>query len=190
MEFIEIENLNKHYQEKSIFKNANYKFKKNQFSGILGESGVGKTTLLNILMGIDQDYTGNLIGIPKDISAVFQENRLLENYSISDNLNFVLENRISDNYISKYLNRLDLNVAPDTNIDQLSGGMKRRISILRAILKDSDLYIFDEPFKDMDRKTHILTLEFVKEELKGKTLIFSTHSDLDIEILKPNIIKL
>lgn len=188
MESIKIENLSKNYGDKWIFKNANYNFKKNQFNGIMGKSGVGKTTLLNILMGIDKDYIGNIIGIPEDKSVVFQENRLLENYSISDNLNFILESKISDDLIYEYLKRLELNVFPDTIINQLSGGMKRRISILRAILKDSDLYIFDEPFKDMDRKTHILTLEFVKEQLKGKTLIFSTHSDLDIDILKPNII--
>lgn len=190
MSFITIEDLSKSYGENLIFENANYKFKKNKFNAILGKSGLGKTTLLNILMGIDQDYTGNITGVPQSKSVVFQENRLLDNYSIYDNLNFVLKDKITPKYINSYLKKLDLNIYSSTIINQLSGGMKRRISILRAVLKESDIYIFDEPFKDMDRKTHILTLEFIKEELKNKTLIYSTHSDLDIEILKPNIIKL
>ena len=190
MKYIKIENLNKNYDSKSIFKNANYKFRKNIFNAIMGKSGIGKTTLLNILIGIDKDYTGNLIGLPKDKSVVFQEDRLLENYSISDNLNFVLKDKITNDSIEEYLERLDLNIPPETVVNQLSGGMKRRISILRAVLKESELYIFDEPFKDMDRRTHLITLKFVKEELKGKTLIFSTHSDLDIEIFQPNIIRL
>lgn len=190
MNYLEIINLNKSYDDNLILDKVNYRFKKGEFNALVGPSGIGKTSLLNILIGIDEDYSGKIIGMEKNKSIVFQENRLLENYSIKDNLNFVLNNPLDDNSINEYLQTLNLNVDASAIVNQLSGGMKRRISILRAVLKKSDIYIFDEPFKDMDHDTHLLVLEFIKRTLKGKTLIFSTHSDLDIKILKPYIIKI
>lgn len=188
---IDLINLSKSFSDKTVFENLNCSFQIGEFTAITGASGVGKTSLLRILMGLDKDYSGLIKGLDnKSISPVFQENRLLPNYSIYDNINLVMDKNLDPSYIDYYLKRLNLNLSCQELVKNLSGGMARRVAILRALLKDADLYIFDEAFKDLDPENHRLVLELVREELRGKTLIFTSHSRLDLDLLNPNIIQL
>ncbi len=188
---IEVINLNKSFSGKIVLEKLNCSFQSGQFNAIIGPSGVGKTSLLRILMGLDKDYTGSIKGLEgRTISPVFQENRLLPNYSIYDNINLVMDRDLDPEKLDLYLKRLNLRLDSSELVGNLSGGMARRVAILRALLKEADLYIFDEAFKDMDPKNHRLVLELIKEELKGKTLIFTSHNQLDLEVLEPNLIEL
>lgn len=188
---IVLKNISKSFKGNLIFKNLNCSFEKNKFTGIIGVSGIGKTSLLRILMGLDDDYTGEILNYDfEDISVVFQENRLLENFSIEENINLVLAKKIDPDLLKFHLQALGLNLDLDKKVSTLSGGMKRRLAILRAILLDKSTYILDEPFKDMDLATHLKVLNFVGENLKGKTVIFTSHNLEDIRHLGANILSL
>ena len=144
----------------------------------MGASGVGKTTLIKILMGLVQADDGKVIGINnKKISVVFQEDSLCENLSVLLNIKLVCEN-ISNLEIEKSLELLDLKDCMHKRVRELSGGMKRRIAIIRALLYDFDLLIMDEPFKGLDKETKIKVMDFVISKLENKSAIIITH-DMD-----------
>lgn len=175
---IVIENLKKRYNDKVVLNNFNYTFKDKTISFIMGASGVGKTTLIKILMGLVQADDGKVIGINnKKISVVFQEDSLCENLSVLLNIKLVCEN-ISNLEIEKYLELLDLKDCMHKRVRELSGGMKRRIAIIRALLYDFDLLIMDEPFKGLDKETKIKVMDFVISKLENKSAIIITH-DMD-----------
>ncbi|HEY4544517.1 MAG TPA: ATP-binding cassette domain-containing protein, partial [Tissierellaceae bacterium] len=128
---IEINNLNFGYDNLTIFENYNTKILSNRYNAVIGPSGCGKTTLLRILSGLEDKYSGHIKGMEnKKISICFQENRLLENYSIRDNINFVQNENLLDSYIKLELEKIGLDIDLNKKVSQLSGGMKRRIAIL------------------------------------------------------------
>ena len=175
---IVIENLKKRYNDKVVLNNFNYTFKDKTISFIMGASGVGKTTLIKILMGLVQADDGKVIGINnKKISVVFQEDSLCENLSVLLNIKLVCEN-ISNLEIEKSLELLDLKDCMHKRVRELSGGMKRRIAIIRALLYDFDLLIMDEHFKGLDKETKIKVMDFVISKLENKSAIIITH-DMD-----------
>ena len=175
---IVIENLKKRYNDKVVLNNFNYTFKDKTISFIMGATGVGKTTLIKILMGLVQADDGKVIGINnKKISVVFQEDSLCENLSVLLNIKLVCEN-ISNLEIEKSLELLDLKDCMHKRVRELSGGMKRRIAIIRALLYDFDLLIMDEPFKGLDKETKIKVMDFVISKLENKSAIIITH-DMD-----------
>lgn len=181
---IEINNLNKKYNDKVVLNNYSAVFKENSISFITGTSGVGKTTLIRIIMGLESADSGEIIGINnKKISAVFQEDSLCKNLSVLSNIKLVCEN-VNNEEIENNLKELDLTGYMNKRVRELSGGMKRRISILRALLFDFDLLIMDEPFKGLDKETKNKVMDFVINKIKNKTVIIITHDEEEIEYFK------
>lgn len=179
-----IKNLNKKYKDKVVFNNLNMLLKDKSISFIMGTSGVGKTTLIRILMNLEKADSGEIIGIKnKKISAVFQEDSLCENLSVLLNIKLVCEN-ISVSEIENALEILHLKGCLNKRVRELSGGMKRRVAILRALLYDFDLLIMDEPFKGLDKETKIKVMDFVISKIKNKSAIIVTHNIDDVEYFK------
>lgn len=151
---------------------------------IMGESGCGKTTLVNIIMGLEQLDGGEISGIPEKISAVFQDDLLCEDFSSVSNIRAITGRGITKEKIAEALKLLELTdkdiLCP---VRELSGGMKRRVAIARAILADSELIIMDEPFKGLDEGTRRNTIDFVLQETENRTLIVITHSPEEAELL-------
>ena len=116
---------------------------------IRGRSGCGKTTLIRLLLGLDIPDKGKIEGISdRKISAVFQEDRLCENLSAASNIRLVCTETISDRELEEAYKA----VALQKPVRELSGGMRRRVSILRALQADSDCVIMDEPLRGLDEK--------------------------------------
>ena len=179
-----VSNLSKKYNDKIVLNNFNCIFKNKSISFVIGKSGVGKTTLIRILMGLEVADNGEIIGInDKKISAVFQEDSLCENLSVLFNIKLVSEN-ISNSQIENALELLDLKGCLYKRVRELSGGMKRRVAILRALLYDYDLLIMDEPFKGLDKGTKSKVMDFVINEINDKSAIIITHDIDDIEYFK------
>ena len=157
-------------------------FPANKTTCILGPSGCGKTTLLNIIAGILNKDRGEVVGFEnKNISFVFQEDRLIEWKNVKDNISFVLKEKKDKNEIEtivdKYLKLVNLEEYKYYYPRRLSGGMRQRISILRAFAYPSDLLLMDEPFKSLDINNKHIVMDFFKE-LKDKgnrTSILVTH---------------
>jgi len=148
---------------------------------IRGRSGCGKTTLIRLLLGLDIPDKGKIEGISdRKISAVFQEDRLCENLSAASNIRLVCTETISDRELEEAYKA----VALQKPVRELSGGMRRRVSILRALLADSDCVIMDEPLRGLDEKTRAKTIDYILKKTEGKTLIFVTHEEQEAVWLK------
>ncbi len=180
--YIELKNINKSFLENKVLENFNAKFPIGEKSSIMAPSGKGKTTILNILLNLTPIDSGEIIGISdKKVSAVFQEDRLIDNLSALNNI--LIVSSFSKEEVSFGLKEMGLSDFINSPTALLSGGMKRRVAILRALFSDSDVLIFDEPFKGLDEDTKNIILEVVKKYSINKTLILVTHIKKEAEDL-------
>lgn len=193
---IRIESLTKKFGQQTVFENLNLNIPFNKTTVISGPSGSGKTTLLRIIAGLDRDYTGNISGVPSTVSFMFQEDRLLPWRSVKGNIEFVLKSVIGEaemsSAISQILEDVQLTGHEDKFPSSLSGGMKRRAALARALCFPYELLILDEPFNGLDSqlKDDIILLFkklFVDTE---KTAIIVTHDKEVIQKLGCNEIDL
>ncbi|NFN86866.1 ABC transporter ATP-binding protein [Clostridium sporogenes] len=185
-------NACKSYGDKIIFKDLNLNFEKNKITAILASSGYGKTTLLNIIAGLDKLDSGNFIMKSQSISYMFQEDRLLPWLTVYENIAFVLKSNTfkceMENIIDKYLELVKLKEYKDYTLDKLSGGMKRRIALARAFAYKSEVLIMDEPFKGIDLalKEEIISTFLKLWEKDKKTVIVVTHDINEAKLLAHN----
>ncbi|XCP84672.1 ATP-binding cassette domain-containing protein [Roseburia hominis] len=150
---------------------------------IMGESGCGKTTLLNILLGLCTPDAGTVEGVPKgNIAVVFQEDRLCENLSAAANIRLTAEKKISDRDLSDAFRAVNLKEAGHKPVRELSGGMRRRVAVLRAVLAGKECIVMDEPLKGLDEETRRLTAGYIREKTAGRTLIVVTHDSEEIAL--------
>lgn len=153
---------------------------------LMGPSGSGKTTLFHILLGLVSADSGEVNGLNKErISAVFQENRLCEAFTPVENVTMVMPSSSGNNKrkAREALKRL----LPDESLDRpastLSGGMKRRVAIIRALTVPFDMVIMDEPFTGLDEETKQQVITYIKEQSAGKLVLISTHQEEDVQLL-------
>ncbi len=188
---IEIRNLSKSYGDTLVLDNISITLTADRPVCLMGPSGRGKTTLFNILLGLIKRDNGEIIGIEnKNFSAVFQEDRLCEELSALMNLAIVLD-KPDKAELEELL--LKMGLAQDEirrPVSQLSGGQKRRVAILRALVSDSDVVLMDEPFKGLDDDTRLQVIQQVKRLLAGRLLMVITHNDEDAPALGAEIINL
>lgn len=190
MEFIKLENICKSFEQKIIFENLNIDIQKGEITILMGASGIGKTTILRMLMGLEFPNCGKITGLDKaKLSAVFQEDRLCENLSVKSNLKLVLNGK-TDIDIKEHLKEVGLESELETKIKNLSGGMKRRVAIVRAVIYGGDVLIMDEPFKGLDFDTKQKCMDYIMNHLAKKTLIISTHDKQEGQYLNGKILSL
>ncbi|MBE5978729.1 MAG: ABC transporter ATP-binding protein [Paenibacillaceae bacterium] len=153
---------------------------------LMGPSGSGKTTLFHILLGLVLADSGEVKGLNKErISAVFQENRLCEAFTPVENVTMVMPSSSGNNKkkAREALKRLLSDECLDRPIATLSGGMKRRVVIIRALMVPFDMVIMDEPFTGLDEETKQQVISYIKERSKGKLVLISTHQEEDVALL-------
>lgn len=185
---IHIKDLSKKYDGKCVFSHFSASFREGCCNVVMGPSGCGKTTLLRILMGLEFPDEGIIEGVPAGIAAVFQENRLCEDFSAVTNVKMVLPGKYSGQRIREDLSRVGLEESMDQPVRELSGGMKRRVAIVRAALAEADLLLLDEPFKGLDEITRRKTMDYLKERSAGKTVIIVTHDTEEASYLSENVL--
>lgn len=180
---IRIKNLTYSYKRnKKIISDFSCEFKDGKRYAIMGSSGIGKTTLLRLILGLEKKYEGEIIKRPNDISVscVFQEDRLLKHMNVLENVAL-----FSDEITAKkILTELELGNVLNENINELSGGMKRRVSLARALAHEFDVLILDEAFTGLDSKIHDKCLDIVKDKTENKMVIIVTHNEKDAEKLE------
>lgn len=184
-----IENLCKSYNGRSIFENLTLELPDGGMYAIMGASGIGKTTLLHILLGLVRPEEGQICGLSgKKLSAVFQEDRLCGFLTAAENTVIVHSGgSIRNHRAIEEINRGLAEILPEESLSQpvsaYSKGMKRRAAIARAVFADSDLLIMDEPFSGLDEEAKRRTADFLIRKRQGRTLIFTTHDAGDAELL-------
>ena len=179
---IKLIDVSKKFDDLTLLKDFNVSFEKNKITCLFGPSGVGKTTIANIVAGIIPVDKGRVEGIDNSLfSYVFQEPRLLKWYNVYENIDFVLKDVYkSDNrveIINNYLKMVELSEYKNYKIDALSGGMAQRVSLARAFAYPSHILIMDEPFKGLDNKlkNEMSSLFLKMWSLSQRTVIFITH---------------
>lgn len=182
-----LKSINKAFDKKIIFKDFSYEFKDKGIYLLLGESGRGKTTLLRLIAGLDRDYSGEIIGGGK-VSFAFQEHRLFPQLSALDNLIFAISDRKDEAVAQNCKNMLsklgfsedDMKLTPDS----LSGGMRQRVSVARALLFDAPVLLLDEPTKELDEANAAIIRELIYEESKKRLVILVSHISSDFDFIE------
>lgn len=184
---IEIKEVSKSYDKKVLDK-VSFTVEPGSIMVITGPSGKGKTTLLNIMMGLVSPDSGEVIGIPEKKSCVFQEDRLLENFTVEENLKLVSELPVEKlkEECSVLLGEKEFS----QKVREFSGGMKRRVSILRALLTSSEVIFMDEPFKGLDVELKKKVIRYTLEKRKDRTLFVVTHDISEAERLGATYFKI
>lgn len=183
--------ISKSFGDTKVFRGLNLTIKDKQITCIIGASGIGKTTLLNLLLGLERPDLGYVKGIEgKKIVAVFQEDRLVENLSAIKNVELVCKKEFSKDKLIGDFTQVGLQDFKNKEVSRLSGGMKRRVAIVRAVFVESDIILMDEPFKGLDAEIKSKVIEYIKDKSKGKTVIIVTHNVDEIKELNANKIDL
>lgn len=182
---LEINNINKSYNENVIFKDFNIKFYKNKVNCILGKSGCGKSTLLNILSGIIKNDSSKFETLERyGISYIFQEDRLIDWLTVEENIRLIAKNYYKkhglNKEIKKYLMLVGIYDYKNYYPQMLSGGIRQRVNIARGLICPSNIIIMDEPFKSIDISNKKIIIDNFNDILKieKRTVILVTH-DID-----------
>ncbi|WP_347102239.1 ABC transporter ATP-binding protein [Streptococcus parasanguinis] len=196
---IKLVNVTKYFSDGSnvryIFKNCNFEFKKGSTTAIVGRSGLGKTTLVKLILGITSLNEGDILVCGssildmknlskvrrRNIGCVFQNFNLISGFTVKENIllpRYFFEN--GENNINEICNTLGLTKEMlSKGIDKISGGEKQRVALARALINNPEILIADEPTGNLDAANEQNIIELLKrinEEL-GITIITVTHSD-------------
>lgn len=206
---LQIKHVSKEYrranlQTHAVFGGLDLKIRDGEFVTIIGKSGCGKSTLLNIVAGLDRAYTGELLIEGKPVRAtgpdrilIFQENALFPWLNVIENIKFGLREagvikKQRTKMAMEYLSMVGLTDFANNNVHQLSGGMKQRVSIARALSLNPKILLMDEPFGGLDIHTRqLLHSELLRiHNEANKTILFVTHNIEEAVLLGDRVILL
>lgn len=189
---IEFNNVCKKFEDKVIFNNFNLTIKSGAFTVIMGESGCGKTTLINMLGGIEKADSGKIIVDGTDISQrknlikyfretvgfLFQNFALIDNKTVLENLELVKKNVRSETSIEQALDFVGLTDVLNKKVYMLSGGEQQRVALARLLIKKCSVILADEPTGSLDRNNADRVIALLqKMNSDGKTIVMVSHDD-------------
>ena len=169
---MKLDHICKAYGEKQVLRDVSLTVEAGGILVLMGPSGCGKTTLLHLIAGLIRPDSGDMSGIPEKLSMVFQEDRLCEWESVFWNLRLVCKE--PEAIIRTHLEELGLAQELQTKVSELSGGMKRRVALARAVLHGGDL-ILDEAFRGLDAERLEEAVSYVLRHKGERRILCATH---------------
>ena len=188
MKDLVLSNITKSYGERLVLEDLSMIFPAGSVTCIMGPSGCGKTNLFNLITGTIKADAGTISGVPDKLSIVFQEDRLCESFSAVSNIRLVTGDSMSEQEILQHFEELGIADSAYMPVCNLSGGMKRRVTIARAICYNSELILLDEALKGLDDERRHLTMDYIKKHSQGKTIICITHDPKEAEYMGGTLI--
>ena len=180
---ITIQKLSKSYNGISVFQNVDLQLEEGGIYCLMAPSGAGKTTLFRILMGLEKPDSGSVTGLPTGpVAAVFQEDRLCPALTAQKNIQLVHPVMAGEKLRQELLQLLPED-SLDKPVSEFSGGMRRRVALMRAMLAPGQFLLMDEPFTGLDEDTREAAMEYVLAHRRGRTLLFTTHHAEEAERL-------
>lgn len=167
---VSLQDLTHKFESKILFENINHTFCEG-IHALIGKSGAGKTTMLRIIAGLISPTEGN-VTLCGAVSVSFQDHVLFPWYSAKRNIEIVSDSETAAKLLDEFGLENDHNTFPS----KLSGGMKSRVSIARALAYNAEIILLDEPFAGLDTDTALKSLQIIKKYTEGKTVIISTHN--------------
>ena len=178
---IALRGVDKRYGDIAVLTAADAVFEPGRAHLLMGPSGAGKTTLLRLVAGLEQPDGGE-VALPSGarLAMTFQEDRLCDNLTATANVRLPharLRGAALEAFLARERDALSAVGLPVDSrpVRELSGGQRRRVAIMRAVLADADVLLFDEPLKGMDEKTVEQVMDYVCPLIAGKTVLWATH---------------
>ncbi len=186
---ITLDHVCKSYGEKAVLRDVTLTLRPG-VTCLMAPSGTGKTTLLRLLLGLEKPDAGTICGMPARSAVLFQEDRLVENLTVRKNLRLALGPDYPMERLAAMLSSLGMENVLERTAGMLSGGMKRRVALARALLYDAPVLLLDEPFKGLDEENRRLAREAVCSAANGRTALVITHDREDCVALQGRIVEL
>ena len=185
---IKFNNVNFSYGKNNVLKDFNLEINQGDKICLFGESGCGKTTVLRLILGLETANSGQTVTQNNlKPAVVFQENRLLPFKTVLQNVSLFSKD---EETAIHHLESLGLGGYLNAYPNSLSGGMKRRLAIARALSADFDFLILDEAFTGLDNENIILASEHILNTVGDRPIIMVTHSKYEAKLLGAEIIKM
>ncbi|HHU22232.1 MAG TPA: ATP-binding cassette domain-containing protein [Clostridiales bacterium] len=181
---IKLDNISYAYEDKAVFRDFSLSLPSSGITCISGPSGCGKTSLLRLLAGLARPESGEITGLPEKVGIMFQEDRLLPWNTALKNVAHVAG---SLEEAKVWLERMKLSGEEDAYPRELSGGMRRRVSLARALAFKCGLLLLDEPFKGMDPSLIREIAPIISNH--GIPVIVVTHSEGEAALLGGRLLK-
>ncbi len=178
-----IREISKSFGEKAVLRGVSHVFPERGASAISGPSGCGKTTLLRILLGLEEPDGGEA-HIPKGAkrAAVFQEDRLIPHLSAAANIALVAPD-LPAGEIAALLEAVGLDASEKQRVAKYSGGMRRRVALVRALAVRPDILFLDEPFTGLDDAVKEKCAALTRERMRGGLIVVVTHDGDEAALL-------
>lgn len=191
---LDLKNLSFSYGEKKVLDQFSLTLEKGEILALMGPSGCGKSTLLHILAGLQKPNEGSILSSASQTAMVFQEPRLLPWLTVAQNICAVLPKGFADaeERIAWALDIVGLSDCTELYPDALSGGMKSRAALARALVYGGDLFLLDEPTSALDEEMSLALMRRLRENFKreGISAILVTHRRADAEAMADRILQL